>query len=417
MFAKVIGKRCGNKDCKDLDVMVDAGLNLCESCTEELTAVTVRDRRAAVLAVFGIVLALAVAVAATKLWLVHRASVALETAAPSAISRMMAGAPKAINDFDELLADAERRGVPAAHIDQIRQMSQEARRKWKSIEDGRKAFEDALSLALKDGVITPEEEAGLNTLRSQLVQEGIEDGWFETTTRGAREKAEAAQTLQQKLDQENHARVVKRGEGPLDAMSSPSPEATTPCGLKPVIHPDVSRLLTYLKQGMNYAAQNRYELALNEFEQVRQIDPNFLAMHENIAAAQMKLRRFSEAENHLQEELKLIGCLDQMNDADLSRFAYMLEVGQGGASNADLARAGAMRKRIKQARGAAHYNLACIRSRQGNTEQAIAELRHAVENGFCDLSALRRDPDLAKVRSARDFQEVLDAATAQREAP
>jgi hypothetical protein len=51
------------------------------------------------------------------------------------------------------------------------------------------------------------------------------------------------------------------------------------------------------------------------------------------------------------------------------------------------------------------------------TEQALAELRQAVESGFCDVSALRRDPDLAKVRAARGFQEVLDAASAKRETP
>jgi hypothetical protein len=200
------------------------------------------------------------------------------------------------------------------------------------------------------------------------------------------------------------------------ATSPPSTDASTPCGLKPVTQPDVNRLLTYLKQGMNYATQNRYDLALNEFEQVRQIDPNFLAMHENIAAAELKLKKFSESENQLGEELKLIGCFDQMNDADLPKFAYMLEVGQD-ASNPNLARTQVMRKRIKQACGAAHYNLACIRSHQGMTEQALAELRQAVESGFCDVSALRRDPDLAKVRAARGFQEVLDAASAKRETP
>jgi tetratricopeptide (TPR) repeat protein len=101
-----------------------------------------------------------------------------------------------------------------------------------------------------------------------------------------------------------------------------SSETATPCGLNAVSQPDVNRLLTYLKQGMTYASQKRYDLALNEFEQVRQIDPNFLAMHENIAAAQLKLKQTSDAETHLQEELKLVGCLDQMNDAELPRFAY-----------------------------------------------------------------------------------------------
>ena len=201
------------------------------------------------------------------------------------------------------------------------------------------------------------------------------------------------------------------------AKTAPSSSQPLPCRLTPVAEPDVNRLLTYLKQGMNYAAQHRYDLALNEFEQVQKIDPNFLAMHEDVAAAQLKLKKFPEAENHLEEELKLIGCLDQMNDTDLPRFAYMLEVGQEGGSNPSLSRAQAMRKRIKQARAAAHYNLACIRSHEGMTEQAIAELRQAVDSGFCDVSALRRDPDLVNVRSAGGFQEVLDAASAKRETP
>lgn len=402
MFAKVVGKKCRNKSCNEADVMVDAGFNLCESCTEELAPVTVRDVRAIVLAAFGSILVVTLAVMGTKAWLVRRASAALDTVVSSAISKVTAGAPEAIIEFDQLLADAERRGVPSTRIDDIRRTAQEALGKWKAIADGRKTFEDALRLALQDGGINIEEEAGLNTLRSQLVQRGIEDGWFETTTRSAKTKAAPQQAFQQKLDQK-------------EATSPPSAGATTPCGLKPVTDPDVNRLLTYLKQGMNYASQQRYDLALNEFEQVRNIDPNFLAMHANIAAAQLKLGRLSESENQLQDELRLIGCLDLMNDGDLTKFSYMLEVGKEDPNNPASARAQVMRKRIKQARAAAHYNLACIKSRQGLTEQSRVELRHAVANGFRDVSALRRDPDLAKVRSAGGFQEVLDAASAMEE--
>ncbi len=204
--------------------------------------------------------------------------------------------------------------------------------------------------------------------------------------------------------------VVPRQPGEPQTQTA----ATTPCGLKAVNPPDLNRLLTYLKQGMNYASQNRYDLALNEFEQVQQIDPNFLAMHENIAAAQLKLKKTADAEAHLQEELKLIGCLDQMNDTDLPAFAYMLEVSQAGASDPNVARAQAMRTRLKQARAVAHYNLACIRSMQGAAEQAAAELRQAVESGFSDIAALKRDPDLARVRSSPAFQGILAAASAPR---
>ncbi len=185
------------------------------------------------------------------------------------------------------------------------------------------------------------------------------------------------------------------------------------CGLNPVAQPDLNRLLTYLKQGMIYASQSRYEMAIKEFEQVQQIDPNFLAMHENIAAAQLKLQKLTDAEAHLQQELKLIGCLGQMQDGDLPKFAYMLEVGQKGAGDADAARTQTMRSRLKQASGIAHYNLACLRARQGSAPQALDELRLTVDSGFADTSALRRDPDLATVRNIPGFQEVLASANSK----
>jgi tetratricopeptide (TPR) repeat protein len=181
------------------------------------------------------------------------------------------------------------------------------------------------------------------------------------------------------------------------------------CGLIPVRPPDVQRLLVYLKQGMMYASQGHYELALNEFEQVRKVDPNFLAMHENVAAAQLKLKQFAEAESHLEEELKLVGCFEKAKDAELGDFAYMLEV-ERAAQNPGGTRVQEMRNRIRQARNTAHYNLACIRSRQGNSELALKEMGEAIDGGFSDMTALRNDPDLAGLRGTSGFQKLLSAA-------
>jgi tetratricopeptide (TPR) repeat protein len=204
-------------------------------------------------------------------------------------------------------------------------------------------------------------------------------------------------------------------QAPGKSKELPEPAGQPPqayaCGLKPVDLPDVNRMLTYLKQGMIYASQRQYELALKEFEQVQHVDPNFLAMHENIAAAQLKLKRLPEAESHLREESKLIACLEQMPDDVLPKFAYMIEVDRKAQGEADMARAKTMRERLKQARAVAHYNMACVRSLQGMADLAIAELRQAVGSGFSDVSALKRDPDLARARSAPEFQEVLAAAS------
>lgn len=197
----------------------------------------------------------------------------------------------------------------------------------------------------------------------------------------------------------------------VDQAGQQQGQQTYACGLRPVVQPDVNRMLTYLKQGMIYASQRQYALALREFEQVQHVDPNFLAMHENIAAAQLKLKRLPEAENHLQAESKLISCLEQMPDDVLPKFAYMLEVDRKAQVEPDVARARTMRERLRQARAVVHYNMACVRSLQGTADLAISELRQAVGSGFSDVSALRRDPDLARVRSAPQFQEVLAAAS------
>jgi hypothetical protein len=191
--------------------------------------------------------------------------------------------------------------------------------------------------------------------------------------------------------------------------------SSTSCGLKPVPRPDVNRLLIYLKQGVNYASQSKYEMALKEFDQVRQIDPNFLAMHENIAAADIKLKRFKEADTQLQEELKLVGCLETLQDEALVPFAYIVETGRE-VNDLGQAKAQAMRQRLGQARTVARYNLACLQSLQGRPSEALAELREAVKGGFADVKALKRDPDLAKVRLDTGFSQILEAAASNNSA-
>jgi tetratricopeptide (TPR) repeat protein len=185
--------------------------------------------------------------------------------------------------------------------------------------------------------------------------------------------------------------------------------APNPCGLQPVREPDVNRLLVYLKQGVNYASQSKFDMALKEFDQVRQIDPNFLAMHENIAAADIKLKRYEAADRQLHEELKLVGCLETLKDDALVPFAYIVETGRD-TGNPGHSRAQAMRERLGQARAVARYNLACLQSLQGRPSEALTELREAVKSGFADVRALKRDPDLAKVRLDTGFSQILEAA-------
>lgn len=52
----------------------------------------------------------------------------------------------------------------------------------------------------------------------------------------------------------------------------------------------------------------------------------------------------------------------------------------------------------------AHYNLACIAALQGRPEQAVVELRGAIEDGFSDLAWMDEDGDLASLRGRADYQ-------------
>lgn len=191
------------------------------------------------------------------------------------------------------------------------------------------------------------------------------------------------------------------------ASEAVTPARSTPCsGIEAVASPDVNRVLIYLKQGVNYAAQGKYEDALKEFSQIRAIDPNFLAMQENAAGAEIKLKRWDDAARDLDAEVRLIGCLQTLHDEQLVPFAYMVEAGPDGPA-AGVARAQAMRARLSQALAVAHYNRACLHAASGRTADGLVALRQAVDSGFSDMNAMRRDPDLAALRGEADYRRLL----------
>lgn len=51
----------------------------------------------------------------------------------------------------------------------------------------------------------------------------------------------------------------------------------------------------------------------------------------------------------------------------------------------------------------AHYNLACVLARSGNTGAAEAALEEAFAKGFIDLFHMQRDPDLESLRATRTY--------------
>jgi hypothetical protein len=55
----------------------------------------------------------------------------------------------------------------------------------------------------------------------------------------------------------------------------------------------------------------------------------------------------------------------------------------------------------------AWYNLACVHSRRGKREEAVAALRRSVEEGFTHFRHMERDPDLAPVRNEEGYRALL----------
>lgn len=64
----------------------------------------------------------------------------------------------------------------------------------------------------------------------------------------------------------------------------------------------------------------------------------------------------------------------------------------------------------------AHYNLACSLARTGRVEEALAELKRAVELGYDEAEFMSKDPDLEPIRSHPSYMEILGSIKPPRRA-
>jgi tetratricopeptide (TPR) repeat protein len=179
-----------------------------------------------------------------------------------------------------------------------------------------------------------------------------------------------------------------------------------PCKLVPAKANDVARLLQYLKQGMNYASQKKYELALSEFQQALVIDKNFLSLNQNVGAAQLALKKYTDAEAAFKTEVKLVDCLAPLNESQLVPFAYYVEVAEQDPGKRKTAQATKLKKDVGKANADVHYNLACLYSRKKEKQPALDALRVAVNAGFSNREAMKVDPDLGYIRPMPEFREI-----------
>lgn len=75
-----------------------------------------------------------------------------------------------------------------------------------------------------------------------------------------------------------------------------------------------------------------------------------------------------------------------------------------------LAAAGFPAEALEQPRQIAHYNVACARSLQGRTDEAIEAFKRSLEAGYDDFKHMEEDTDLDPIRKEPRFVQLLERA-------
>jgi uncharacterized protein YdbL (DUF1318 family) len=283
---------------------------------------------------------------------------------------------------------------------------------------GLAAAEDEAALKQR---VQSRSQAVVELLGTGSVYEGI-DGMLKPT--GQLEPPQAQLMREENKDREAiYALISEKTKAPLDDVAKmyadrartkwpPQPQSAGigPCKLVPAKPADVARLLQYLKQGMNYASQKKFDLALAEFQPGLAIDKNFLGLQQNVGAAQVALKKYPEAEASFKGEVKLAECLAPLNESQLASFGYFLEVDEKDPAKRRKAQGEKLKAEVPKIRAGANYNLACVYSLQKQKDSALTALRAAVDAGFSDKKSLNSDPDLAFIRQSPEFKEIVAKA-------
>ncbi len=245
-----------------------------------------------------------------------------------------------------------------------------------------------------DGMLKPVNQ--LEPAQSQLMREENKD----------REAIYALIAAKTKVPAEDVARMYStraRAKFPQKPVVS----GVGPCKLVLAKPTDVARLLQYMKQGMNYASQKKFDMALNEFQPALAIDKNFLGLQQNVGAAQGALKKYSEAEAAFKAEVKLAECLAPLNENQLAAFGYFMEVDEKDPVKRKKVQGEKLKAEVPKVRASANYSLACVYSLQKQKDPALAALKAAVDAGFSDKKSLNSDPDLGFVRQTPEFKEIV----------
>ncbi len=176
------------------------------------------------------------------------------------------------------------------------------------------------------------------------------------------------------------------------------------CQLESPTPVKVERLQLYTQQGLANVKARDLTSATAEFRRVIDIDPHYLGAHQNLGVVQMDLGRAQDAIRFFHQETTVINCLKSVPYEQLWNFAYFLKKVNMTNDEKNVA----MKERLDKAEDTVNYNLACALAKEGETQNALDELKKASANQSISRSVVDTDRELDSVRKAPGFQSALN---------
>lgn len=162
--------------------------------------------------------------------------------------------------------------------------------------------------------------------------------------------------------------------------------------------------------GYVYYLQGRFDDAVTAYQRAIALRPRSGTTHWNLGDAYRRLNRPADAKREYAAALHLLDADLTVNPNDAlaraTRATCELRLGMPvGAALEEVSRANRLAPKDPEVQ----YQRALVMTLAGRREEALDALTHAVENGY-SVALLRRDEDLASLRSTEQFQTIVDGA-------
>jgi TolB-like protein len=169
---------------------------------------------------------------------------------------------------------------------------------------------------------------------------------------------------------------------------------------------DPDDFIAYWTLGRIHFSSGEHEQALAQFQRVIEIKPGFYAAYADLSQAFECLKRMEEAAAAEQQLFELLpNYLLQNPDDARARIFFAATLAKVGRK-AEAIREGATALELSPGDPMMLYNGACLYTRLGENEKALASLERAVALGYENFRWMQHDPDLDQLRNDPRFIEL-----------